>query len=195
MAKYTVKFYRGDYYERQMAANKDKAVVYVEQHFNSATPTADYSCVVVANNASRTSREFGQLYARRVSEEFGCTVGGVNGIFLGGFNGRGNANLVHTSMPAVLLEPLFVSNPKRAEQVRSVEGRQTLAEIIAECVRHFFPGGGLVAFSVGHKYKKTNPNDRGAAVHGGGTEADYAEMVLDRAKELLEAEEVKPCGT
>jgi len=42
---------------------------------------------------------------------------------------------------------------------------------------------------VGHKYKTSNPNDRGAAVIGGGWVADYAEDVLVRAKELLEAME------
>ena len=49
-----------------------------------------------------------------------------------------------------------------------------------------FSKGGLIGFSVGHKYKTSNPNDRGAAVYGGGTEADNAEAVLEKAKALLE---------
>lgn len=44
----------------------------------------------------------------------------------------------------------------------------------------------MIAFSVGHKGKKTRPNDRGAPVVGGGMEADYAEKVLEKAKVVLE---------
>ncbi len=43
-----------------------------------------------------------------------------------------------------------------------------------------------MGFSVGHKYKTRNPNDRGASVYGGGWEADYAEMVLEKSKAMLE---------
>ncbi len=45
---------------------------------------------------------------------------------------------------------------------------------------------------MGHKYKTSSPNDRGAAVSGGSWEADYAEAVLKRAKILLEAVEELP---
>jgi N-acetylmuramoyl-L-alanine amidase len=183
--KYKIKFYKGEYITRQRAANADKAIVYVEHHFNAGSPTADYACVVVGSNAGKTSREFGQSYAKSVSNVFGCKIGGANGLLIGGFNGRGDGNVKYTNMPAVLLEPLFCSNPKRAEQIRSEDGRQKLAEILADCIKHFFPNGGLIAFSVGHKYKTSKPNDRGAAVTGGGTEADYAEDVLRRAGVLL----------
>lgn len=187
-AKYSVKFYSGEYVDRQRAANRDKAVVYVEHHFNAGSETADYTCVIVGSNAGRTSREFGQSYARRIAETFGVKVGGVNGILLGGYNGRGDGNIKHTTMPAALLEPLFCSNPRHAEIIRSEAGQYQLAKILAQTIRHFFPHGGLVAFSVGHKGKPSKPNDRGAAVHGGGTEAEYAEKVLLKAKELLEKE-------
>jgi hypothetical protein len=42
-----------------------------------------------------------------------------------------------------------------------------------------------LGFSVGHKYKTSNPDDRGAAVAGGGWEADYAEAVLEKASAML----------
>ena len=45
---YQVKFYKGDYLQRQLAANADKAVAYVEHHFNSsASASANYAVVVV----------------------------------------------------------------------------------------------------------------------------------------------------
>jgi N-acetylmuramoyl-L-alanine amidase len=185
---YTVKWLKGDYRDRQREANSLNAVLYVEHHFNSsANQSADYTCVVVGSNAGRISREFGQLYAKYVSQEFDCKIGGTNGLLIGGFQGRGDSNIKHTNMPAVLLEPLFVSNPKRAEEVRSEEGQNKLARCLVACIHHFFPNGGLIAFSVGHRYKKSNPKDEGAAVFGGGTEAQFAEIVLKKAEALLNA--------
>ena len=183
---YEVIWYKGDYPARQAKANADRAAVYIEHHFNSTdNPNASYTCVIVGSNASRTSKEIGQSYAKKVSQVFGCKVGGVNGLLIGGYNGRGDGNIKRTNMPAVLLEPLFGSNPDQAEIIRSESGRQTLAEILVATIRHFFPNGGKIGFSIGHKYKPSNPNDRGAPILGGGTEADYAEDVLKRAEVLL----------
>ena len=183
---YTTKFYKGDYLARQLAANADGAVAYVEHHFNSsASETADYAVVVVGANASSTSRNWGRWYAKAVAEAFGTRVGGNDGLLVGGWNGRGDGNVKHTRMPAVLLEPLFASNPRQADLIRSAQGQGELARILADSIRRFFPDGGLVAFSVGHKYKTSAPNDRGAALAGGGTEADHAEKVLQQAAQLL----------
>jgi len=186
---YSVKFYKGNYRDRQSAANADRAICYVEHHFNSCGfPEVEYTVVVVGSNASRTSREWGRWYAHAVSKEFGTTLGGDDGIKVGGYSGRGNANICHTRMPAILVEPLFASNPDHAAIIRSDEGQERLARVLVESIRTFFPAaaGGLVAFSVGHKYKRSKPNDRGARLHGGGTEADYAEKVLIKAAAVLE---------
>lgn len=180
---YTVKFYKGDYLNRQRAANTDKAVLYIEQHFNSVeSQTADYATCVVGSNASRTSRLFAESYVRKVADAFACKA---SPILIGGYKGRGDGNVKYTDMPAALLEPLFCSNPKRATEIKSDEGQDRLARCLVDTIKHFFPGGGLIAFSVGHKYRASKPNDRGAAVHGGGTEADYAEIVLKKAEVLL----------
>jgi hypothetical protein len=183
---YDVYFYEGNYRDRQLAANDDGCICYVEHHFNCvAAPEPDYALAVVGSNASATSKNWGRWYAEAVAARFGTRVGGDQGILVGGYNGRGNDNVRFTDMPAVLLEPMFVSNPRQAEIVRSAEGRRRLAEVLVESIQRFFPHGGTVAFSVGHKYKDSAPNDRGAAVLGGGTEADYAEMVLEAAAEML----------
>jgi hypothetical protein len=190
---YTVKFYKGDYFQRQQAANADKAVAYVEHHFNSSSSaTAGYAVVVVGSNASSTSRNWGRWYAKAIAEQFGTRVGGDQGILVGGWDGRGDGNVKHTKMPAVLLEPLFASNPQQAEIIRSDAGQAALARVLAESIRRFFPDGGLVAFSVGHKYKASSPNDRGAALAGGGNEADHAEKVLEKAAQLLSEEPAAP---
>ena len=191
--KYTVKFYKGNYLQRQQAANADKAVAYVEHHFNSSSsPAATYAVVVVGSNASNTSRNWGRWYSKAVAEQFGTKVGGDDGILLGGWDGRGDGNVKHTRMPALLLEPLFASHPQQADLIRSDAGQAALARVLVESIRRFFPDGGLVAFSVGHKYKTSNPRDRGAELAGGGTEADYAEKVLQKAEKLLTEEPAAP---
>jgi len=185
---YKVKFYKGNYSTRQRKANKDEAKAYVEHHFNSSSSsTANYAVVVTGSNASRTSKNWGRWYANAVATFFGTRVSGDNGILVGGWNGRGDGNLKHTDMPAILLEPLFASNPQHADIIRSESGQTDLARILVESIQRFFPDGGLIAFSVGHKYKKSSPNDRGANLAGGGSEADYAEKVLKKAAAMLEA--------
>ncbi len=184
---YQVRFYKGEYSQRQKQANQDDCVAYVEHHFNAADNIySGYSLVITGYNASETSKNWGKWYANRVGSEFGVPVGGRNGILVGGYNGRGNGNLRYTYMPAILLEPLFASNPLHADWIRSGEGQDKLAKILTDSIIEFFPKGGLVGFSVGHKYKKYKTSDRGAKLNGGGMEADYAEMVMEKAKQLLE---------
>lgn len=184
---YKVKFYKGDYSERQSSANQDGAVAYIEHHFNSSElASAGYSVVVVGSNASQTSKNWGIWYASAVARAFNTNVGGTRGIVVGGFDGRGDGNIKHTKMPALLLEPLFASNLAHAAIIRSERGQMQLAEILVESIQRFFPDGGLIAFSVGHKYKASKPADRGAELAGGGVEADYAEMVLLKAQIMLE---------
>ena len=183
---YAVRFYKGDYPQRQRQASADGCVAYVEQHFNSSSRAdADYAVVIVGANASQTSRSWGRWYAAAVAREFGIPLGGDAGLRVGGYNGRGDANLRYTAMPALLLEPLFASNPRHAEWIRGAAGQARLAHILCESIQRFFQDGGLIGFSVGHKYKASNPRDRGATVVGGGSEADYAEQVLRRAQALL----------
>ena len=109
---YEVRFYKGDYSERQRRANADQAIAYVEHHFNSSSsPTAEYTVVITGSNASQTSRNWGRWYAQAISREFEVPDGGDAGIMVGGYSGRDDGNLRHTAMPAILLEPLFASNP------------------------------------------------------------------------------------
>jgi hypothetical protein len=184
---YQVRFYKGDYRWRQTQANRDECVAYVEHHFNSsANPNSNYTLVITGYNASETSKNWGRWYANRIARDFNVPVAGTNGILVGGYNGRGNGNLKYTHMPAILLEPLFASNPRHAELIRNTEGQDKLAQVLADSIIEFFPDGSLIGFSVGHKYKTSRPKDRGAPVYGGGSEADYAEIVMEKAKYILE---------
>lgn len=181
---YKVKFYKGEYRERQRNASRDRAVCYVEHHFNM-TADRNTSCVIVGSNASRKSIEFGRDYVEIVSQHFGTKPSGDRGVVKGGYEGRGNGNVYYADCPAILLEPLFCGNPKHVAAIKSEQGQSTLAECLVFAIKQNFPEGGLVAFSVGHKYKTSKPKDRGAALLGGGSEADYAEKVLLKAAALL----------
>ncbi len=183
--KYEIRYYRGDYGDRQAKANTDSCEAYVEHHFNSGRKENGYTVCIVATNASQKSKDWGRWYANTVAKEFKTSVSGDDGIVIGGFNGRGNNNLYYTNMPAILLEPLFASDPEQAKIIRSEEGQDRLARILADSIRHFFPEGGLIGFSVGHKYKSSSPNDRGTPVVGGGNEADFAEIVLKKTELIL----------
>lgn len=183
---YTVRYYEGKYRDRQNQANEDKCIAYIEHHLNSCDDqSAGYACVVVGKNASDKSKEWGKWYAQAVADEFSIKCGGTGGILVGGYEGRGNNNIYFTKMPAILVEPLFVSNPAHVEWIKSEDGQSRLANVLFKSIKHFFPDGGLVGFSIGHKGNK--PGDRGAKVYGDNTmcEADYAELVLQRAESLL----------
>ena len=190
---YKVKFYKGDYKDRQQQANADRCICYVEHHLNNhSDETSGYAVTIVATNASEKSKEWGKQYARDVDHAFHVGIGGDlgDGIQIGGYGGSGNFNLLLTHMPAILVEPLFASNPEHAKWIRSATYQKQLASILADSIRHAFPAGGLVGFSVGHKYKKSRSNDRGARVYNSAHfyEADYAEIILAEAKRQLEAD-------
>jgi len=182
MAKYTVRFYKSDYASRQNAANFDRAMCYVEQHFNSSGGTdVNYALATVATNAPPVAEEWGRWYTAQVSAKFGIEDKGIS---VGGYMGKANDHLRHTGMPALLLEPCFISNTIGAQI--ALASKDALAQILAESIMQFFPQGGLVAFSVGHKFSP-NPNDRGGVTSCGQFEGDLAEQVMLQAKDLLEA--------
>lgn len=180
---YEVKFYRGDYRARQMESNSDGAVCYIEGHYNGhPSTTANYAMVVIATNASSLSERWGRAYSAAAARKFGIRD---NGTKRGGWDGRGNGNLIHTAMPAILVEPFFITNPKGSEW--AMQRQDVLASLMAVSIMEHFPGG-LVAMSVGHKYKTSHPSDRGVKSHHGKMEADLVEPVMERAATILRAQ-------
>lgn len=193
--KYTTQFYMGDYIRRQHKAIAHGCVAYVEQHFNSVgDPDPNYVMVITPNpDPLSETKEWGKWYASHVAQAFETKVHSQhNGVVPGGFNGVGNGNIktAGSRMPAILLEPLFASNPAQASAIRSAEGQDKLADSLVKSIETFFPNGGKIAFSVGHKYKtssiKHGRPDPGAELHGGGWEAEYAEKVLLKAAHKLQ---------
>jgi hypothetical protein len=178
---YKVKFYEGTYAQRQQRANADNAVVYIEQHFNAALNTsANYAMAIVATNASQRSKDIAETYVNYISKIFG------NGTYWERIRigGRGNSNISATRMPAVLLEPYFLTNSNGLEWASTFKWQEETAQCLVDTIRTHYPSGGLVAFSVGHEGNR--PGDMGV-VTSKGTEAQFARQVLNIAKGMLES--------
>jgi len=184
---YKVKFYVGDYIDREEKANQDGAVCYVEQHFNSTeNRNTNYTIVLIATGSSVFTRSWAQDYVDKVSEKFQIPKGYDNGIKIVKDGDRGYGNIRHAKMPAILLEPFFICNSTGVEWAKTRQDE--LAQILVETIYKFFPRGGLVAFSVGHKYKISNPDDKGACPFEDIREIDFNEGVLLKAAERLDTD-------
>jgi hypothetical protein len=190
---YKVTIPTGEYSARQQQANDAKADLYLEQHVNSSvSESPDYGLGVVAENASQKSRSIAAWYAAEAGKRFDvggptdADIGYGTGVRVGG---RGNSNLKYTSMPAVLLEPWFASNPRQAEMMNSVEGVGKAAELLLDLVQKWLPDGGHIFLSVGHVGKPSNPSDKGAAIVRGtyATEGEWAKAVVFAAKRDIES--------
>jgi hypothetical protein len=181
-----------DYRARQIYANEQGAICYLEGHYNAKEydkpGTQDNPALaVIASNSSQKTRDMGRWFCAEVSVEFGCPNGGL---FVRGPNENGYGNVAYARGNSLLLEPLFVSDAEQAKIASSEDGQNRIALIIVQMITHFYPNGGLIAFSPGHKYKVNSPRDRGAPVHPdvGGWEADLAEKYMQKAAYILEQE-------
>jgi peptidoglycan hydrolase-like protein with peptidoglycan-binding domain len=179
MSKYSVLIPKGDYPSRNRSANSAGAVLYIDHHFNSGPTSASYCLMEVSSSVSYArSLNLAAILGNNLSSVIGNKNNGVKALRSGE---RGHVCIGACKMPAVISESLFVSNPTQAGWIKNPENRQRFAEAEAAAIRQFAPGGGLVALSVGHKYKTSSPSDRG------GTEADMAEDIVMRVKVLLES--------
>lgn len=183
---YEVRIFAGDYAERQAAANAWGADVYLEQHFNAklndAETDLDNSALcVVASNAGTKSRQLGASYAAAAAKAFGIRDSGV---LVAPFGRSGDGNLRLTKMPAVILEPLFVSDLSQAEIASSPEGQRQIAELAVDLVRQHFPDGAKVALSHGHRGQRSK-QDPGAPAANGRWEGDLAVAVVAEIAQLF----------
>lgn len=184
---YKVKFYRGDYRDREEKANEDGAICYVEQHFNSTggDPETNYTMVLITTGSSDFTRTWAEYYVNRVSEQFQLKKWKGTGIKVLVQGDRGYGNLKYLKMPAILPEPFLICNSTGLEWAKTRQDE--LSQILVDSIYKFFPEGGLVAFSVGHKYKISNINDKGAGPFADGIcEIDFNEPVLEKAAKMLD---------
>lgn len=188
---YQVSMLTGDYRNRQMAASAAGADLYVEYHFNHYSRSSNYTLAKASPHISPLGLKFAQTHVALIHEMLGIPLytGGTDrpassaGVVLTKRTSRDNNQFTMLGKtPGVLLEPLFLSNPTHVELIDqySTEG---LAAILVTAVKLAFPTGANIAFSVGHKYVRSNPMDRGYPVPGRPeiTEADLSDQVLRSA--------------
>ena len=192
--EYKVKFYTGDYKDRQKEANEDGAICYIEQHFNSVEDNkVNYTLVLVKEDSPEISFQMGEYYTEKISKKFQIKKGNGKGLTIIKDGDRGYGNLKYAEMPSILLEPFFLSSPEGLKWAQ--ERQDELAEILAETIYVYFPEGGLIAFSIGHKYKYSRPDDTGAGPFDGMNEIDFNEKVLEKAAKILDPDCSLPSET
>ncbi|MEN3369219.1 MAG: hypothetical protein V7609_1362 [Verrucomicrobiota bacterium] len=97
----------------------------------------------------------------------------------------------HYQCPAVLVEPLFVSNPSanQAGWIHDDANVQALAAMIAAALEEATEDEeALVGLSIGHLYKLSSPRDTGVDCVRGDTEAKHAKAVAEAVATVLTGE-------
>jgi len=161
----------------------------IEFHFNSASDPAASGTEVWHRQHSLFSRQLASILHDKITAL--------------GFKPRGVKSAVPTSRASfinsyprtclvVLLEPCFVSNRVDAEKLHQNDFMDKLASAIASGIRDFLRTAThreftVIGLSVGHKYKTSNPNDKGAACVFGDWEADHAEDLARKVAALLQS--------
>ena len=186
-----VKFYFGDYVYRQSKASEDGVNFYVEHHFGSDLKGIGNTCLVLIpedNPYADLCKSFAYEYVRLVEERLKIPPHNDTGVMRIKSTDRGGSSICRVEAPAALVEPLYISNLRHCKKLMN-GGIQALAEILAECLKTTLckVEDPLIGFSVGHKYKRSAPYDRGAHMWGKPefSEADLSEMILWEAKRLL----------
>ena len=181
--------YTGKNKERQRQAEKERCDIVIEFHFNSAGDKAASGTEVWHRQYSIPSRHLATILHDRITNL--------------GFRPRGVKSAVPTSRASfinsypptcvvVLLEPCFVSNRSDAEKLHQGGFIDRLANAIVAGIKDFIKTNAnkkfaVIGLSVGHKYKTSNPNDKGASCVFGDWEANHAEDLAKKVAELLQS--------
>lgn len=145
---YLFRFYSANSKENQDKANIDRCSAYLDFQFNiNVDPKTEYTSVAVASNACRTAKYWARQFSQFISEDFGIPVGGNNGILIGGEYGKNEPDLIYTQMPAIMILPLFISNPIHASWIKDKSRQFQIARNLAKSIHSTFPNGGTFALT------------------------------------------------
>jgi peptidoglycan hydrolase-like protein with peptidoglycan-binding domain len=176
---------KGDYSSREYAANTAGAAMVWHQHFNSFNDTVSYALVEIAYPVSDREMAVATEIAKGYNALIGGGLGSGDGVKVLSDGDRAEY-IIDGNKEAYISEPLFVSNPLQAAWVMNPENLKAIAKVNVDVIKKYYPDGSLIALSVGHKYKVSSPNDRGAAVAGQAVmEADLNEIVINYMIEML----------
>lgn len=185
---YKVIILKGDYSAREYAANTAGAALVWHQHFNSAASASSYALMEIAYPV--TDRE--KIVAAEVAAAYNTLLHGGLGWGDGVrvlSDGDRAEYIIDGNKEAYISEPLFVSNPAQAAWIVQDANLQAIAKANVDVIKRHYPDGSVIALSVGHKYKTSNPGDRGASVVGYAPtimEADLNEKVINFMAAMLQ---------
>ncbi|HEY3900775.1 MAG TPA: N-acetylmuramoyl-L-alanine amidase [Chthoniobacter sp.] len=179
----------GDYAnttKRQQQAAKAGCAVTIDFHFNSNGSTATGGEVWFKPNDD-ASENLAAAILQGYST-VGLPVRGTNSAD----PGTRAAFIRHYQSPAVLTEPLFVSNKTQAQWIHNPDNVSALARVIAAALEDATKPGDLIGLSIGHRCKTSEPNDTGAACILGDTEATHGIALALAVAALLAGGTVEP---
>ncbi|MGV8120453.1 MAG: hypothetical protein AB2L14_11885 [Candidatus Xenobiia bacterium LiM19] len=178
---YIVRFCYG--MSREEILDRHGAICYLELHFDACNAShVNRASVGLRSEPSDIEKAWGSWYLKKISESFNIEVSDRMNI------PRISKRLTVYDMPAICLEPCFITNPGGSKLAK--EKKEELAKIIAEGICIYFPQGGIVALSMGHEIGI----DVGAISVDGDKEAVLAEDILNIAKKILEDQAVSNSG-
>jgi peptidoglycan hydrolase-like protein with peptidoglycan-binding domain len=181
---------KGDYvgnHERQAQAQSEGCKLVIEFHFNSNGPTAtggetwfkpgDPLSIAVATDIRNRYSNIGlSLHGPGPNAADSSTRAGW---------------LPFYSCSAILLEPLYVSNPGQARWIHQSGNIDLLTEQVTAAILNNTSEADVIGLSIGHRFKHSHPNDMGAPCALGDSEAKHgtalAEAVAAKLTSVAEA--------
>jgi hypothetical protein len=185
---YKVQFYHGRARECQIHANMDNCIAYLQAHFSiSENPKDNYASVAIGSNASPITKRWAKYYIKLIQDDFGITLGGNEGVLIGGTNGENELDLIYSNMPAILVKPLFATNPLQAEWIKTKSVQARLAKSLVRSIQNIFPDGGLIGFRLSREHFQSDQKDEPLD----GTNAEkYSDIVLWQTGIMLQSNEL-----
>jgi hypothetical protein len=169
---------KGDYvvkagsmgHQRQAMAQDVGCICVVEFHFNSFTSAVQGGEVTHQVNSAES-----QPFAVSMWDEIAATGLPPHGTPVRGTKSNPRAAFIEAyAMPAILLEPLFISDSRQAAWLHDPSNATSLAHAVTAGIVRHFPDGGTIGLSAGHNFKSTELADRGAmCASGADMEADH----------------------
>lgn len=182
---------KGDYvgnHEREAQALREGCKLVIEFHFNSDGSTAsggetwykpdDQLSLAIATDIRNRYQNIGLgLHGPGPNAAVASTRAGW---------------LPYYSCSAILLEPLFVSNPNGAAWIHDAANVDLLATQIAAAVIAHTAEEDIIGLSIGHRFKHSSPNDMGAACVLGDSEATHGTATAEAVAAKLTSIAITP---
>lgn len=171
-------FLTGDYATRvkprMIQARSEGCALTLDFHFNSNGSSAIGSEVYYKDGDGKSKE-----VAKAVIDVFRSLNLPDHGDPLKPASGSRAAFILAYENSAVLLEPLFISNPTQAAWIQDAANLASLGQGIARAIKACTSPGDKIGLSVGHFGKDSAPDDRGARHAFEGWEAEYAKRLAE----------------